>query len=369
VYPSVTLYSASGTVSSPGPQTLTLKACNNLSGIFWQNFSLIFTPDPSWVAQSEAVNFVTQRQQILLGALDFPSISDRGQNGVQVQADTTGRVNALAFSATTKGPFSPAEDALTHATAGKAAGAKAGDVTFWIDGQTGLHASGGDIGRFAVTTIGVDKMVSDRVLLGFALEGDWVTSPAPTGTISGLGFLTGPYVSIDVGNNIVLNAHALLGRSWNDQTSIQAGTAFNGGFVTNRLDLGASLAGEYVADQLTVRPEVAFSLINEGAGAYSLTGGGGTLAVPGFDVATLELSAGSSFEYRLDAGNGVVFTPNAGLKIGYDTVSTSSWFAQGSLGIGVETEAGLRAELGLQSRLGTDGFRSVAAAGTINGHF
>lgn len=367
--PTYTPYSATGTVSAAGPQTLTLAACNVPAGIYWQNFSLIFTPGSPSAAQSEAMDFVSQRQQILLGSLDFPSITDRSQNGVQVQADTGGRINALAFSASTRGPLTPAEDALAHASVDRTSGANRGDVSFWIDGKIGLHSSGGDVGRFAVTTLGVDKMVSDRVLLGFALEGDWLTSPATTGTISGFGFLTGPYVSVDLGNNFVLNAHALVGRSWNDQTSIQGGATYSGSFVTNRLDLGASLSGAYVADLLTVRPDVAFSLISEGADAYSLSGAGGTLAVPGFNVATIELSAGSSFEYRLDAGNGVVFTPKAGLKLGYDAGSTSSVFAQGSLGVGIQTEAGLGVDLGLQSRLGSNGFRSIAATGTITGHF
>jgi len=335
-----------------------------------------FTPDFDPNAASRAAqSFVATRQQLLMDAFNFPSIFDRGPNGVRVQTDPNGVVDALAFSASSALRLTSAERALTRAALGHIAGPKGGDAThtgdlsFWIDGQMGLHADGGNSGEFAVATMGVDKLVTDRVLIGFAIEGDWVTAPTASSDIVGLGLMIGPYASVAIAKNLAVSAHILVGRSWNSQSASQSGGIYTGIFETARVEAGASLAGEFTADLLTVTPDVSFSLMSESTGDYALSGPGGLQTVPGFLVSTYQLSAGSGVAYRLDQGNGIVFVPRVALRLGLDAGLTTSAFALGSLGVMIQTDAGLSLDIAFQSRTSSDGFRTVAARASVGGHF
>lgn len=361
-----TYHSVSGTVTGAGQQSLVLSVCNNrASQLEWRNLSLLFTPDTSTgAAQDQAIDFVGQRQNVLLQTIDLPTILDAGSNGVRVETGSDGTINAMAFAAQSDSPLTPAEDTLMG-IAGNRPATDGSDTRFWIAGRAGLQSQGADTGKFAITMLGADKRIGDSVLLGVTLEGDWMTLPEGASGISGLGLLAGPYVSVALGENLAFNAHVLAGRSWNDQTSVQNGVAFDGSFITNRLMAGASLSGAFGDDGLTVRPDVSVSLINEATGDYTLSGAGGTLDIAGFSVATLEASAGSGIEYRLDQGNGIVLVPSASLRFGLDALSVSSYFIQGGLGLAIETDGGVDLDLGLQSRASTTGTNTVAATGSL----
>ena len=367
----------SSTVQIPAGQTFGwyVHSTDGACGAGHVTVNASFTPDFDANAAAQAAQtFVSTRQQIVMDALNFPSIFNRGSNGVQVQVDADGMVNAMAFAASSSGgKLNAAESALTRMALGRtsypsSSDTSTSDVNYWIDGQLGLHSSGGDTGQFAVVTMGADTTLGGRTLVGFAVEGDWVTAPTNPSNTSGLGFMAGPYASVALSDSLAVNAHLLVGHSWNGQSVIQAGGTYSGGFETGRLDAGASLAGRFTMDQITIRPDISFSLITEGTGDYALNGPNGRQTVPGFVVTTYEAIGGSDFEYRLDQGDGVVVIPKTGLRLGLDFGRGTSVFAVGSGGVAIEMDNGMTMDLGVQSRMSTDGLRTLGARAAIDGH-
>ncbi|MCQ8780517.1 autotransporter outer membrane beta-barrel domain-containing protein, partial [Escherichia coli] len=70
-------------------------------------------------------------------------------------------------------------------------------------------------GSFALTSVGVDYLVTDGILVGVSLHADRMTDPSADMNVEGTGLLAGPYVSITLSPGLHLDASLLYGRSWN----------------------------------------------------------------------------------------------------------------------------------------------------------
>ena len=116
-------------------------------------------------------------------------------------------------------------------------------------------------GSFAVGGMGADYKVDSGFLLGVALYVDYMRDISGTGSISGLGGLVGPYLSVALTPGATLDASVLAGRSWNSAAETLFGETFTGSFATNRWVINTKLAGQWqVSDALVVRPDLAFFL-------------------------------------------------------------------------------------------------------------
>lgn len=273
--------------------------------------------------------FITTRAALLAQGIGHPGLHDRVGNGVSV-SETNGDAT-LNFSASLRGTGAgEAADAL-------ASGVVSLPFSLWIDGTLTLHARNNGGGSFALVGLGADYLVTEDLLLGVALYLDYMRDVATLGTVTGTGVLIGPYVSVALAPAVTLDAGLFYGRTWNSAAVSAAGTTFTGSFVTDRLVARAKLEGEWLIDQLVIRPNAVMVLTTEAGGAYTVTDpAGNAVAIDGFTTASLDINAGTQIERPIRLQSGLVLTPFVGARLGLTgsgaTLSLSNPY--GSLALG-----------------------------------
>ena len=316
--------------------------------------------------------FVEARVGLLSSGVETPGLRSRsalsGRPGT-VTANTVGNSQVLGFT-TSLAEISAAGGAAEALAQGGAAELQPFNV--WLDTRLTLHARTDKTehwGDFALASLGADYRLADNVLVGLALYGDWMSDLSEDSTVRGTGFLTGPYVSVGLGQSVTFDASLFYGQSWNDITSRVLGLDYAGRFETDRLLLKAKLEGSWTADLLTIRPNATFFLMNERAGDYTVSAPGGmAIAVPGFDKTDYRLGLGATFEYAYLLDNGLQLTPQLGLSLASGGALDAGLFNQAygklSAGLALSDEAW---QLGgkIDLDLSTTTERSISASGTF----
>ena len=234
------------------------------------------------------------------------------------------------------------------------AGSAATDWNVWADGQFGFYrdkdAATPNKGDFFVGFLGLDYRISENTALGIMGEFDWMESreQGSINEIAGHGFLAGPYISSEITSNIFFDARALWGLSDNDATQDVAGTVFIGDFQTECILLEAKLAGQHDIESLRITPEVAVLYTSDDQSAYTISGGGGTVLVPGQTVDLGRVSAGLALTHLGQLGD-YSFEPFVGGKLNWDfknpdaashdlkaTISAGFTLKSDDLGFGVQ---------------------------------
>lgn len=181
-----------------------------------------------------------------------------------------------------------------------------GNWDIWSEGNFGLFKDNtSQSGNFGVVHVGVDYLVSANVLLGAKVQIDWMDQAfAPTnGKVDGIGFMAGPYATIALGENLFFDISGSWGQS---QNMISPFGTYVDHFSTNRWMIDGSLTGQYILDNWTVRPTLAFAYIDEYQNPYtdSLN-----VPIPGQRIAQGELSFAPHVSYDFILENGGVLTP------------------------------------------------------------
>ncbi len=185
-----------------------------------------------------------------------------------------------------------------------------------MDGSVTLHTRQDAEGSFGLVGFGADYLVSNEFLAGVALYLDYMRDIGTDGEITGNGALIGPYVSLGIAEGLTLDASLFYGRSWNDASATVFGDSYSGSFETERLIARMEIEGEWLFEQLTVRPSATLYLANETAQTYSVSNGAGSVAVDGFSTTTVQLGTGLRMERSFALDSGLDLTPQFGIRAG-----------------------------------------------------
>jgi len=229
------------------------------------------------------------------------------------------------------------------------------------DDRAGLNANS----TFGLYYLGVDMMASENVLVGALLQWDHAETVTGTyrSTVSGDGWMAGPYVAARLAENVYLDARGAWGRSENDVNPIGL---YTDAFETSRWLVEANLSGEMRSGNWRLSPQIGIAYFNEEQDAYTDTLG---FLIPSQEITLGRINAGPELAYRISNAEGGYFEPYVRLTALWDYDDTDVYNAAGNLqGIG-----GLRADarFGVTAELPNGGLISgeVGIIGLGLGHF
>lgn len=233
----------------------------------------------------------------------------------------------------------------------------------WIDGTLLAHnrdENGDRWGTFGLISAGVDYLATDKALLGVSLHLDHMRDPTEDDvTLTGRGWLAGPYGSFEIVDNVFFNAHLLTGASSNDVDT----TFFDGRFDSRRWLLDTSVTGQWQLDAVTtLTPRLRALYFDESVRDYRVSNAAGdTIGLHGFTQQQFRVSFGADFERRIELRNGLTLIPNAGLTGGFAGLDGSGAFGSVASGVTLSnqdkwtTEAGIRFDMEGDGQISTGG--------------
>ncbi|MEO8421150.1 MAG: autotransporter outer membrane beta-barrel domain-containing protein [Hyphomicrobium sp.] len=167
----------------------------------------------------------------------------------------------------------------------------------WVEGRySAFDDDAGNLdrdGHVGVLYLGGDYRVAQNMIVGALAQFDWSKddSSALDSTVDGNGWMIGPYLSMQVHENIYFDLRAAWGRSTNDLT---LGTT-NGTFDTTRWLVKGTLAGNWRYDAWRITPSAELAYVEESADAFTNSAG---VLVPSQTVSLGRLQFGPEFGYR-----------------------------------------------------------------------
>lgn len=255
--------------------------------------------------------FVETRQKLIGNAIDTPGLRDRRGGAPKVSLSEANGDAVLNFSARTGNAWDLGPGAALLADDTDA------PFSFWIDGSLTFHTRDDANGSLSLVGAGADYLVNERFLAGVALYLDGMRDVTDIGQISGTGALIGPYVSVEIVDNVMLDASVFFGHSWNDADATLFGQTFTGTFETDRFVTKVELEGEWSADAFSIRPSARLYFANDNVGAYTVSNPRGDVVdVGGFSTSTLELGGALTVARTLAFGDGLDLTPSLGIRAG-----------------------------------------------------
>ncbi len=312
-----------------------------------------FVSTPAVQAPTDQIqSFLDARAGLLLTNAPDPSRRFGRLNGTPAPANFTGGdvLSYLDVVATT-GTL-PVSGSLSAFEAFDEAGEpRAFDI--WIDGTFALFETGAGNGRFSTGSIGADYLVNPDLLVGAFAALDNIDRFETLGsTLSGTGWLAGPYVTARLTDELHLDLLAAAGTAGN---RIETGGVTDD-FGSTRWLVNATLEGRFTEGPWTFAPRLAAGYVEERSEAYTGTNG---IAVP-------EVLASTG---RISGGPGIVhITTDEGLtralSLRLDAIAqlgTNSAFGariEGGIELGSAAGARLSTTLGLSGL--TSGTRSVS---------
>jgi hypothetical protein len=208
----------------------------------------------------------------------------------------------------------------------------------WFDSTFALFERAGTDGLFSTGTVGADYLLTDDLLIGAFLSVDHLTQSATpfADEISGLGWLAGPYATLQLGDNLYLDILAGAGTASN---SVDKGTGTPDTFDSSRWLVNASLQGTWGNDSWRFAPRLGFGYFEETSEGYT--------EGDGFEIAPVTVGMG-----RIAAGPGITHTTTGedgtrrDISVRLDAVQlftsqSSSLSARAEAGIDWQTSNGL----------------------------
>lgn len=225
-----------------------------------------------------------------------------------------------------------------------------GTFDAWFEGTFSLFDSGGPRDRFNSAALGADYLLNPDLLVGGFVQFDHLSrrfadDPA---SISGTGWLAGPYVTARLSDNLYLDLLAAGGQSDNQ---ISPDGSYEDRFDATRYLLSASLQGQWTHENWTFSPRARLSYFEETSESYVDSLGAG---IPSVTVGLGQLAVGPGIGYRLTLESGVVV--NLGLRAeGVFDIANDGGLALGDVQARLSGTVGLRlvggANLGVSARL------------------
>jgi large repetitive protein len=327
------------------------------------------TADDQQVANavdSAVRDFVSTRQSLLTNQIHAPNLKDRRRMAeapepVTVTANGTDATGAASFGFATS--LAAVESARRIAAGEDSAAAGLGnDFNLWLDGSVSLYRDDGtgDWGTFGLLNLGADYLVSDHLLIGLSLHVDRMTDPTDEDEqLTGLGWLAGPYASMEIARDIFLDTSLRYGGSAND---IEAGD-WTGDFDTARWMADMALSGEWqIAPDTVLTPAMRIVYFDEKVETYEISDGAGSiLGIDGFNERQLRANLGLDLSHEMELSNGLTLSPSAGVKLGYAALDGNGLFGSVSTGIAVSDGSGWNLDAKLLYSVESGGSQSLGA--------
>ncbi|MEB2844730.1 IPT/TIG domain-containing protein [Endobacterium cereale] len=244
----------------------------------------------------------------------------------------------------------------------------------WLDGAIRANGRGNNDkeddrwGSFALLSVGMDYLLSDRALIGVSAHFDRMTDPADEDAeLTGNGWFAGPYVSMEIAKGVFFDTSLLYGGSWNDIDT----PFFDGKFDTTRWMWDGSLKGEWYLDQaMVVTPKLRAVYLTETVKDYAVSNDAGDrLLLEGFSMEQLRASIGAEIERRIVLSNGMVLTPRLGGTVGFAGLDGEGTFATVTAGASLQTETAWMFDFALLFDIEGEGGVSVGARARMSTRF
>ena len=224
----------------------------------------------------------------------------------------------------------------------------------WFEAQYKEFDAGADRrGDFGIAYAGVDYLLTPDVLVGALVSFDTMEETTDTGTVSGDGWMAGPYMTARLAPSLYFDGRLAAGESDN---RISPFGVYTDEFPTGRWLSMASLTGEFQRGDWTIRPHASLSYLEERQKSY-VDGVGAT--IPGRTVRLGQFKIGPAFTGRFEGAEGRFYSPylkvDAIYNVGDTTGATPAeandaevegWRARVKAGVSMTTEHGTRLSLG-----------------------
>ncbi|MGF9565512.1 IPT/TIG domain-containing protein [Neorhizobium sp. BT27B] len=338
-------------------------------------YSLNFNPAAVAEDIDELVHdFVRTRQNLLSSTIRVPGLLERrrmenARDPVTIRMSPQETGMRAAFSTS----LAQMEAARDRADGLDAAGPRPFNI--WIDGAIRIHGGGDNEddeddrwGSFALLSVGMDYLLSDRALIGISAHFDRMTDPADEDAeLTGNGWFAGPYVSLEIAKGVFFDTSLLYGGSWNDIDT----AFFDGKFDTTRWMWDGSLKGEWYLDEVTVvTPKLRAVYLTETVKDYAVSNDAGDkLLLEGFSMEQLRASIGAEIERRIMLSNGMVLTPRLGATVGLAGLDGEGTFATVTAAASLQTETAWMFDVALLFDIEGEGDVSVGARARMSTRF
>lgn len=172
----------------------------------------------------------------------------------------------------------------------------------WFEGTFSLFDGGGPKDRFNSAALGADYLFSPSLLVGGFVQFDHLSRnfADSSASVSGTGWLAGPYVTARLSDNLYLDLLAAGGQSAN---RVSPNGSYEDRFDATRYLLSAALEGQWTHENWTFSPRGRLSYFEETSDGYANSLGVG---IPAVTTGLGQLAVGPGIGYRLTLENGVV---------------------------------------------------------------
>ncbi len=249
----------------------------------------------------------------------------------------------------------------------------------WVEGHYGdfgdraEHQS--DSGRFGIVYLGADYVVSPWLLIGALVQYDDtdLTSHQDSYSVSGHGWMAGPYATMRLSQNVFLQGRAAWGTS-NDTVSPYL--TYKDNFSTSRWLVDGTLSGRWQWGPWQFNPSASLSYIDDRSEHYTDTLG---VDIPGLNASLGQFKAGPEVSYAFQTAEGATLVPRASMEaiwnfagsdptadFGGTLAGPTGVRARAELGVGVNYLSGAGLDLSVSyDGIGAGGYHSTAGEGSI----
>ena len=308
--------------------------------------------------------FVQSRQNLITSTIKVPGLIERRQMA-NTADPLTARLTPSANGITTSFSTSLVQMDVAANSADGLGEAGLSPFNIWIDGTFMLHnrdQNGGNWGSFGMVSAGADYLLSEQALIGLAFHYDRMTDPTNAdATLTGNGWLAGPYASFEIGKGVFWDTGLFYGGSSN-----RIDTAFwDGSFDTQRWLFDSAITGQWQLDAMTtLAPKLRTVYFAETVQDYAATNGNGdVLDIRGSTTEQLRVSLGAEIARQFTLENGSTLTPRLGLTAGFAGLKGSRAFGQVSAGLSLDTPDAWTLDFGLL--VNSDGSDQTSAGARI----
>ena len=181
----------------------------------------------------------------------------------------------------------------------------------WVEGRYARFDTSLGDGDFYILHAGADVIAHQNLLLGFGVQFDWMESDGvgpSDGTVSGAGFMAGPYMTARLSERLFFDGQFAFGGSSNEVSPF--GT-YEDEVNAGRVFATSALIGDFEFGAWTFRPEGRVSYFQESTDPY-IDGLG--VPIPSIDVETGVAEFSPSVSYRVEFADTSVFEPYASVE-------------------------------------------------------
>ncbi|ODT83821.1 MAG: hypothetical protein ABS76_02645 [Pelagibacterium sp. SCN 64-44] len=322
-------------------------------------------------AQVLAESFASSKSAMLAANMFVPGIVDRRQ--MQGASDAfEGSFSpldsglALAFA----GSLASVEAARQLATGGIAPDHHTNPFNAWIRGTGQIHNPAGTDrwGRYGVISLGADYMPSQQALFGLSAHFDSLSDPTDTNTtVSGNGWMAGPYASFEIARGVFWDMSLFYGRSTND---LQIDD-WTGAFASERWLFDATISGQIELDELlTLTPSLNLGYGAEHADGFVITDSVGTTRnVDGFTSTRLAVTTGLDIARHFELDDGGRLTPRAGIFAALSDGSGSNFSGTVSAGMTWKAPSVWTLDGSVRAGMDGNGLRTLGGSASIKARF